>query len=283
MTAIFISYRRSTDRHSAGRLRERLTQFFDVEDLFRDRESIPAGENWRDALTRSLGSAKACLVIIGPNWWAAKDDQGRQRLFQDDDWVRSEIEIALSRPGIRLIPVLVEGATLPAEQDLPRSIQGLLDVQAKRLSEENWEADSRELIRRVQDVTGLTKVRQRMISVLVLIAIGVVYSLVVAGVELSIGDAAIDTHLGYLAALVAAGFVALGRSFLTDPLKNTLVGLWVAFGFMLLLVLGAFIFAVVVWRLQYTAVLLDGILIIAVLAAASLFLRDAHSMVKRRS
>ena len=260
-----------------------MTQFFDVEDLFRDRESIGAGDNWRDSLTISLGSAKACLVIIGPNWLAAKDDQGRQRLFQDNDWVRSEIEMALSKSQIRLIPVLVEGATLPAEQDLPPSIQGLLDVQAKRLSEENWEVDSRELIRRLHDVTGLTKVRQRMISVLILIAIGVVYALVVAGVELSIGDAEIDTHLGYLAALAATVFVALGRSFLTDPLNKALVRLRVVFGFMLFLGLGAFFWAVLLWRLQYTAVLLEGILIIAVLAAAALFLRDARKIAKRRS
>jgi hypothetical protein len=122
-----------------------------------------------------------------------------------------------------------------------------------------------------------------MISVLILIALGVVYALVVAGVELSIGDAEIDTHLGYLAALAATVFVALGRSFLTDPLNKALVRLRVVFGFMLFLGLGAFFWAVLLWRLQYTAVLLEGILIIAVLAAAALFLRDARKIAKRRS
>lgn len=66
MTAIFISYRRSTDRQSAARVREQMTRFFDVEDLFLDSESIKAGEDWGDSLSMEIGSAKACLVMIGP-------------------------------------------------------------------------------------------------------------------------------------------------------------------------------------------------------------------------
>jgi hypothetical protein len=70
----------------------------------------------------------------------------------------------------------------------------------------------------VHDVTGLTKLRQRMISVLIALAVGVVYSLVTTAYEMSVNTVMIDTHLSYLAALVAAVFVVFGRSFLANPL-----------------------------------------------------------------
>jgi hypothetical protein len=259
-----------------------MAQYFDVEDLFLDSESIMPGEDWSDSLCMAIGSAKACLVLIGPNWLAASDEQGHQRLFQADDWVRREIEIALASPRTRLIPVLVQGGTLPAEQDLPPSIRGLLD-EAKRLDEERWETDSRELIRRVHDVTGHTKLRQRMTSVLIALTVGVVYSLVTTAYEMSINTVKIDTHLSYLAALAAATFVVFGRAFLANPLKGTLIFLRVIFGFMFVLQLGAFVLSVLIWRSQYTAAFLDGTLIVVFLVAANSFLRHAYKMVKRRS
>jgi hypothetical protein len=93
-----------------------MAQYFDVEDLFMDSESIMPGEDWSDSLSMAIGSAKACLVMIGPNWLAASDEQGHQRLFQKHDWVRREIEIALASPWTRLIPVLVQGAALRSDQ-----------------------------------------------------------------------------------------------------------------------------------------------------------------------
>lgn len=283
MTAIFISYRRSTERQSAMRLRDRMAQYFDVEDLFLDSESIMPGDDWSDSLSMAIGTAKACLVIIGPNWLAARDEQGRQRLFQEDDWVRREIEIALSSPRTRLIPVLVQGATLPAEQDLPSSIQGLLEFQVKPFDEDHWEADCRELVRRVHDVTGHTKLRERMNTVLIALILGILFSLANNVVEMETTDAKIDSHLSYLAALVAAGFVLFGRSFLINPLKSTLGILRLIFGLMLCLQLGAFGLSVLIWGREYDTALRDGILIVVLLVAAASFLKDAGRMVKRRS
>lgn len=129
----------------------------------------------------------------------------------------------------------------------------------------------------------MTKVRQRMASVLILLVVCVVYALIVAGKELSDETDKIDTHMSYLAALAAAAFAAIGRSFLADPLWRSLVWLRVLFGFMVCLGPGSFFVAVGIWELGYKGILLEGMLIVACLVGAVSFLNDAKQMVKRRS
>ncbi|MGI8426850.1 MAG: toll/interleukin-1 receptor domain-containing protein [Actinomycetota bacterium] len=281
MSAIFISYRRSTDRHIAGRLRDQLIRHFDVEDLFRDRESIQAGDNWRAVLDSSISSAKVCLVVIGPEWASVKDDQGQLRLFQSTDWVRYEIETALAAPDLEVIPVLVEEATLPKEQALPPTIMGLLVPKAKRLSEDDWDSDCQQLIKRIQDLTGLTKMRKRMTTALTVIGVGVIFGLVVAAIELSSGnEIAIDTHLGYLAIMAAGALVLAGRSFLVEPQRHKLKTITGIFGVMAILGVAAIASAFAIWQGQYAAGLLDTIVGIAILTAGGRFLLDARRITK---
>lgn len=72
------------------------------------------------------------IAIIGPNWLGTQDD-GPRRLDDPDDWVRLEVEAAISR-GIRVIPVLVDGARMPVETELPQSLRGLARRQAVTLN-----------------------------------------------------------------------------------------------------------------------------------------------------
>ena len=60
------------------------------------------------------------LAVIGPHWLAAGQD-GQRRLDDPADFVRLEIEAALAR-GVRVIPVLVDGAQLPRPEQLPASL-----------------------------------------------------------------------------------------------------------------------------------------------------------------
>jgi hypothetical protein len=60
------------------------------------------------------------LAVVGPRWLGA-DTQGSFRINNAADPVRVEIETALRR-GIPLIPVLVEGATMPDASQLPESL-----------------------------------------------------------------------------------------------------------------------------------------------------------------
>lgn len=231
----------------------------------------------------AIAASQVCLVIIGPNWISASDEQGRRRLFLSDDWVRREVEIALASSRTKLIPVLVQGATLPSEDQLPESIRGLLDYQAKAIDHESWDNDSRALIRRVYDLTGLSRMRFRMKTILLLLAAGLVYSIFTVAFELAVASVRIDTHLSSIVDLLAASFCVLGLSFLRSPLWKTLVHMRIVFSLMIPVQALAYLSSILIWGTQYSAVFFDGLLIIIFLVAILLFLRDAKKMVKTRA
>ena len=52
------------------------------------------------------------------------DAEGRRRLDDPEDMVRIEVESALQR-GKQVIPVLVQGATMPADEALPATLSAL--------------------------------------------------------------------------------------------------------------------------------------------------------------
>lgn len=66
------------------------------------------------------------LVLIGPNWASSKDQTGNRRLNDEHDWVRKEVEAALSAPNLDIVPVLVNDASMPSIEELPPSIQSLV-------------------------------------------------------------------------------------------------------------------------------------------------------------
>ena len=120
-SAAFICYRRDDSEDVVGRIYDRLVQSFGRDAVFKDVDSIPLGEDFRQYLSESMGRFAVVLVVIGTKWLSV---QGAERLGEDRDFVRIEIESALSL-GVPVIPVLVQGATMPKEQDLPPSIARL--------------------------------------------------------------------------------------------------------------------------------------------------------------
>jgi len=74
------------------------------------------------------------------------DEHGRCRLDKPDDFVRLEIEAALSR-GILVIPVLVDGARMPRADELPPSLAALPRRQALELSPARFDFDTSRLLR----------------------------------------------------------------------------------------------------------------------------------------
>jgi hypothetical protein len=91
------------------------------------------------------------LVVIGRDW--VVDAHGRRRLDDPGDYVRLEIESAL-RGGIRIIPVLVAGAQMPAPADLPESLRPLTLRHAFELSDGRPRVDRAELLHLLDQVLG---------------------------------------------------------------------------------------------------------------------------------
>src|ERR1700722_12293757 len=124
--SIFVCYRRSDSIDVVDRIYEVLAKGFPRQ-LFRDIDSIPIGLDFPSYITQTLEEyTPVVLVIIGQHWLDARSEYGYLRRLDDPkDHVRVEIETAL-RVNIRIIPVLVSNATMPTSEELPDSIQVLV-------------------------------------------------------------------------------------------------------------------------------------------------------------
>ena len=143
-SAFFLSYRRDDSAGFAGRLADALENAFGPGSVFRDIEDIGPGEDFIHTIESQLREVSAVLVMIGPHWLAAGAD-GQRRLDAKDDFVHLEIRLALAL-GKPLIPLLVGGARMPAEADLPPALGGLARRQAVVLSDVHWRSDIERLV-----------------------------------------------------------------------------------------------------------------------------------------
>ena len=141
MGGIFISYRRDDSRHAAGRLVDRLAAVYRADQLFMDVDNIDLGLDFAKVLADKVAQCDAMLVVIGPKWLDARDDEGNRRLDDSNDFVRIEVESALAR-DVRVIPVLVDGAEMPRAEQLPASLRSLTRRQATRLNHERFGSEA---------------------------------------------------------------------------------------------------------------------------------------------
>ena len=117
MQGVFVCYRRADSLHVAGRLRDRLEQALGAGRVFMDVHDIEIGEDFRVKIRSTLSQVDVVLVLIGPRW-----DPGRLR--DPHDFVRLEITEALVQER-RVIPVLLDGAEMPASTAVPESVAEL--------------------------------------------------------------------------------------------------------------------------------------------------------------
>jgi hypothetical protein len=143
---IFINYRRGDEPGFAGRLFDRLEQSFRSDQIFIDVDNIPAGHDFTDVLESEVAKCDVVLVVIGRAWLNAADEDGRRRLDNPEDFVRIEIESGL-RQDKRVIPVLVNDATMPRSEDLPNSMKPLAKRNAVRLTHERFRTDADGLVK----------------------------------------------------------------------------------------------------------------------------------------
>lgn len=173
VTAVFLSYRREDSAAYAGRLYDRLAARFGATNVFMDVDDIRPGEDFVRAIERHVQASRAALVLIGGEWLTMCDAQGRRRLDDAEDFVRREIAAALT--GDRLvIPVLVDGAAMPAEADLPADIRALARAQAVEISDSRFNSDAAALVERlieagIAPLEGTRPPRRRALAIAVLL------------------------------------------------------------------------------------------------------------------
>jgi len=155
MDRVFISYRRSDSDIAAGRLADDLSEIFGRDLIFRDLDTLKAGEDYVQALDLALESCAVLIVLIGPRWASVTDNLGRRRLDDPNDWVRLEIRRALER-GIRVIPLLI-ATDMPGEADVPADLRPLLRRQSSGLSDRQWRQDIELLAQALEQIPGIVR------------------------------------------------------------------------------------------------------------------------------
>lgn len=157
MSAVFISYRRDDSAGHTGRLYDHLYEKLGKDYVFMDIDTIEPGMDFVKAIDKEIKSCSVLIVVIGDEWLTASDENGR-RLDDPNDFIHIEIRSALRR-DLRIIPVLVKGAKMPAASDLPDDIAALSRRHALELSDSRWNYDIKRLLTTL--ATSLEKAKDR--------------------------------------------------------------------------------------------------------------------------
>ncbi len=143
-SGIFVCYRRDDSSGHAGRLFDKLADHFGKDRIFMDIDTIEPGEDFVTVIENAVGSCEILIAIIGRHWLS---DAGERERWVDDpnDFVRLEIATALKRE-VRVIPVLVQRASMPKPQDLPDDLVELTRRNAIEITDVRWPRDVHDLI-----------------------------------------------------------------------------------------------------------------------------------------
>ena len=142
---VFISYRREETAGHAGRLYDAIAARFGDDNVFMDVDLAP-GIDFVEQITDAVGVCDVLLVVIGPSWATGSAAHGRARLEDPNDFVRLEVETALRRPDVTVIPLLVAGARMPDPSELPEDLRALSRRNALELSDLRWRYDIGRLV-----------------------------------------------------------------------------------------------------------------------------------------
>ncbi len=146
MPQIFLNYRRTDTAGHAGRLYDRLAERFGHDGIFMDIDAVQPGEDFVARIEDVVANSDLVVALIGREWlWVGRGFLRRGRLQGPSDFVRIELQVAFER-GLHVIPVLVEGATMPTPAQLPGAIGALARRQAFELSDARWRSDCDRLI-----------------------------------------------------------------------------------------------------------------------------------------
>jgi hypothetical protein len=144
---IFISYRRDDAAGYARAVNDELTRRFGANRVFIDVDDINAGQPFSEVIQRSVGDSAVLLVLIGKRWQGEREGAA-PRIGEAGDFVRQEVAAGLAR-GIRVIPVLLDGAAMPDPAHLPPELRPLAGRNALELDNSRFAADMAHLVREV--------------------------------------------------------------------------------------------------------------------------------------
>jgi TIR domain-containing protein len=153
--SIFLNYRREESQWVAGRLQDALAAAFGTDRIFTDVDSIGSGQDFMKVMEEAIGHCRVLLAIIGRNWVNALDEEGHRRLENPHDRVRVDIETALGRKGVLVIPVLTDNAPMPRAGELPGELAQLSTRQPVKIRADGFSRDVEDLIAYLKQILDL--------------------------------------------------------------------------------------------------------------------------------
>lgn len=150
---IFISYRIADSLSNANALSLSLEIAFGEGAAFHDKSSLKPGMDWPIELAEKVKNASVVLILVADaeKWLGIDTSTGSRRIDDPKDWVRKEVETALSDAQKLVIPILIDGARWPDKKTLPHKMRPVLNKQSKQLRTANWSDDIQPLIKVIRE------------------------------------------------------------------------------------------------------------------------------------
>ena len=143
---IFISYRREGSSGYARSLFNELSAIYDRKNIFFDRETIPAGEDFDSCIIENIQQSDIFLAVLADNTFA--------RIHDKDDWVRKEIAYALTLrgKGLELIPIFIGSFDISKQQNLPEDIQNIVKIEGRKLHDDMYSESVKRITDEIDDI-----------------------------------------------------------------------------------------------------------------------------------
>lgn len=152
-TGIFVSYRRADTAGHAGRLVDQLKSRFS-DQVFFDVDSIRPGADFHEVIEDTFAKCGAAVVLIGKRW--LERDPEMPPFGDSKDVITQEIRIAIESK-LPIVPVLVDGASMPTEAVLPAPFASLSRLNAIDLRHTSFDRDLQAVSEHLGEILGAAK------------------------------------------------------------------------------------------------------------------------------
>lgn len=116
MPKIFISYQHGKDDLLVGRIQDRLTEAFGFQQVLAE---VPMNKvNYDASLAEAFEQIDFVIAVITPDWREEVMNNENHPMYQ-------ELLVALRKDNLKVLPVLVNGATMPEPTEYPMPLRRL--------------------------------------------------------------------------------------------------------------------------------------------------------------
>jgi len=153
---IFISYRREDSKPFALLLKHELEKHLQFVRVFLDTTDIQAGDQFPEAIRRTIAEADVVLALIGQGWMPRRGESFQQA----DDWVEQELSLALEAKKL-IIPIRFSDRITFSDFEISPRIQRLTEINFTSLPHETWASSVDQLIEVLTEKLQLKRHRTR--------------------------------------------------------------------------------------------------------------------------